>query len=43
VHRVSWSVADLRGLDRPGLPELDVALRLRRATPLELDTIGGAA
>jgi magnesium chelatase family protein len=43
VHRVSWSVADLRGLDRPGLDELEVALRLRAAVPLDLDMIGGAA
>jgi magnesium chelatase family protein len=43
VHRVSWSVADLRGLDRPGLDELEVALRLRSAVPLDLDMIGGAA
>ena len=43
VHRVSWSVADLRGLDRPGVDELEVALRLRLATPLDLDMIGGAA
>jgi magnesium chelatase family protein len=43
VHRVSWSVADLRGLDRPGLPELEVALRLRTASPLDLAMINGAA
>jgi magnesium chelatase family protein len=43
VHRVSWSVADLRGLDRPGVAELEVALRLRTAAPLDLDMIGGAA
>jgi magnesium chelatase family protein len=43
VHRVSWSVADLRGLERPGLDELEVALRLRSAAPLDLDMIGGAA
>jgi magnesium chelatase family protein len=43
VHRVSWSVADLRGLERPGLAELEVALRLRTAAPLDLDMIGGAA
>jgi magnesium chelatase family protein len=43
VHRVSWSVADLRGLVRPGLDELEVALRLRSATPLDLAMIGGAA
>lgn len=43
VHRVAWSVADLRGRDRPGPDELEVALRLRWATPLDLDMIGGAA
>jgi magnesium chelatase family protein len=43
VHRVSWSVADLRAIDRPGLDELEVALRLRNATPLDLAMIGGAA
>ncbi len=43
VHRVSWSVADLRGLRRPGIEELEVALRLRRSAPLDLDMIGGAA
>jgi len=39
VHRVAWSVADLRGTDRPGLDELMVALRLRRGDPLELRTL----
>jgi magnesium chelatase family protein len=39
VHRVAWSVADLRGLDRPGLEELTVALRLRRGEPLELSWV----
>lgn len=43
VHRVSWSVADLRGLDRPGPDELEVALRLRAAVPLDLAMIGPAA
>ena len=43
VHRLSWSVADLRGLDRPGPEELEVALRLRSSTPLDLQMIGGAA
>lgn len=43
VHRVSWSVADLRGVDRPGPAELEVALRLRSAAPLDLAMIGGAA
>ncbi len=39
VHRVAWTVADLGGADQPGLAELDVALRLRRGTPLELWTL----
>jgi magnesium chelatase family protein len=36
VHRVAWSVADLRGVPIPGDDELEIALRLRRATPLDL-------
>ncbi len=36
VHRVAWSVADLIGVGQPGADELDVALRLRSATPLLL-------
>ena len=39
VHRVAWSVADLAGVDRPGAAELDVALRLRSATPLLMSSI----
>ncbi len=39
VHRVAWSVADLAGTARPGLEELDVALRLRSAAPLLLSSI----
>ncbi len=39
VHRVAWSVADLAGVDRPGPDELDVALRLRSATPLLLSSL----
>lgn len=42
VHRVAWSVADLAGTDRPGLDELDVALRLRSAAPLLLSSIPAA-
>jgi magnesium chelatase family protein len=34
VHRLAWTVADLRGLTRPGPDELDVALRLRTGDPL---------
>jgi len=41
VHRLAWSVADLRGCDRPGLDELLVAMRLRRGQPLELSWIVG--
>jgi magnesium chelatase family protein len=43
VHRVAWTVADLRGVDRPGSFELDVALRLRRSEPLMLDMLQGVA
>jgi magnesium chelatase family protein len=39
VHRVAWTVADLRRVDRPGVPELDVALRLRHGDPLALETL----
>jgi magnesium chelatase family protein len=39
VHRVAWSVADLTGAERPGPDELDVALRLRAATPLLLSSL----
>ena len=39
VHRVAWSVADLAGVERPGVAELDVALRLRSAAPLLMSTI----
>lgn len=36
VHRVAWSVADLRGLPTPGAAEIEVALRLRSGRPLDL-------
>ena len=39
VHRLAWTVADLRGLDRPGTGELDVALRLRTGDPLMLASL----
>jgi len=35
VQRVAWSVADLRGVDRPGTAELGVALQLRSGEPLD--------
>ena len=41
VHRVAWSVADLAGTERPGVEELDVALRLRSAEPLQLRSLRG--
>jgi magnesium chelatase family protein len=46
VHRLAWTVADLRGVDQPGLDELDVALRLRVGDPLlvsSLRPVGGMA
>ncbi len=36
VHRLAWTVADLRGLTRPGPSELHVALQLRAGEPLPL-------
>ncbi|WP_121252310.1 YifB family Mg chelatase-like AAA ATPase [Nocardioides ferulae] len=39
VHRLAWSVADLRGVERPGRDEVDVAIRLRRGDPLLLATL----
>ncbi|GGF38897.1 hypothetical protein GCM10011519_10650 [Marmoricola endophyticus] len=38
VHRLAWTVADLRGVEHPGEEETDVALRLRTGTPLESRT-----
>jgi magnesium chelatase family protein len=39
VHRLAWTVADLREVERPGPDELDVALRLRTGEPLMLATL----
>lgn len=39
VHRVAWTVSDLWGTVRPGVDELDVALRLRTGEPLTLRTL----
>jgi magnesium chelatase family protein len=36
---VAWSIADLAGLSCPGIDEVDVALRLRSATPLQLSSV----
>ena len=42
VHRLAWTVADLRGVERPEVDELDVALRLRTGQPLRLATLDRA-
>ncbi|HEX4976461.1 MAG TPA: YifB family Mg chelatase-like AAA ATPase [Nocardioides sp.] len=39
VHRLAWTVADLRGAARPGPEELDTALRLRTGEPLMLEQL----
>ena len=39
VHRLAWTLADLRGVSRPGLAETDAALRLRAGEPLLLATL----
>lgn len=36
VHRLAWTVADLRKVDAPGPDEVDTALRLRTGDPLLL-------
>ncbi|GAA1767314.1 YifB family Mg chelatase-like AAA ATPase [Nocardioides hankookensis] len=43
VHRVAWTIADLRGLDRPGIEEVHVALLLRGGGPLLLEMLGRAS
>ena len=40
VHRLAWTVADLHGVERPGVDEVDVALRLRRGDPLMVASLG---
>ncbi len=39
VQRVAWTVADLRGVPRPGPSEVGLALRLRTAEPLSSDDL----
>jgi magnesium chelatase family protein len=39
VHRLAWTVADLRGVEEPGMHEVDTALRLRSGEPLLLSTL----
>ena len=43
VHRLAWTVADLAGVDRPGVAEAEVALRLRTGRPLLASTVRRAA
>jgi magnesium chelatase family protein len=42
VQRLAWTVADLQGIERPDLEQVDVALRLRLGDPLQLATLGRA-
>jgi magnesium chelatase family protein len=42
VVRLAWTVADLRGLDRPGLGECAVALTLRLGEPTDGFRTGSA-
>lgn len=35
VHRLAWTIADLRCVDQPGIEELEVARRLRAAETLD--------
>lgn len=39
VHRLAWTVADLRHRDQPDVAELEVALRLRMGEPLEMASL----
>jgi magnesium chelatase family protein len=40
VHRLAWTVADLWHADRPGVDELEVAVRLRTGAPLMVASLG---
>ena len=42
VHRLALTVADLRGLESPGIDEVMVALHLRTGEPLEIASLGRA-
>lgn len=39
VHRLAWTVADLRGAEEPGLEDVDTAMRLRTGEPLLLSAL----
>jgi len=43
VHRLAWTVADLAGVDQPGLAEAETALRLRAGEPLLVSELRRAA
>lgn len=43
VHRIAWTVADLARAEQPGPEHLDVALRLRKAEPLLLNSLPGCS
>ena len=39
VHRLAWTVADLAGVDQPGMAETQTALQLRLGEPLMLSAL----
>lgn len=43
VHRLAWTIADLAGVERPGVRELDLALCLRSGEPLPVDALAAGA
>jgi magnesium chelatase family protein len=43
VHRIAWTVADLRGADGPGLEEVAIALLLRSGEPLLVEMLERAS
>jgi magnesium chelatase family protein len=43
VHRLAWTIADLRGLERPGYDEAQAALCLRQGTALPMRDVESRA
>jgi len=43
VHRLAWTVADLRGDETPSVRDVDTAFRLRQGEPLVESVIGRRA
>ncbi|HSV40921.1 MAG TPA: YifB family Mg chelatase-like AAA ATPase [Nocardioidaceae bacterium] len=39
VHRLAWTVADLLGVEQPGLREVETAVQLRTGEPLALEAL----